>query len=136
MSDRLKVVFDTNIYISAIVFGGPPQICLEAAHGGKIELCTSKAILLELSNKLREKFGWSEEDIKEVLVGISKFVQVTTPKISVAVIKDNPADNRILEAVLEAQADFLVSGDKKHILPLKTFRKAKIITAAEFLNLL
>lgn len=134
MPNRLKVVFDTNIYISAIIFSGPPEICLEAAREGEIELYTSRAILLELTNKLRIKFGYPEEDIEEILVGLSRFVKVVKPKIKINKIKEDPSDNLILEAAVEAKADFIVSGDKKHILPLKEFEGIKIISAASFLK--
>ncbi len=134
MPPKPRVVFDTNIYISAIIFGGSPRICLEAARGGDIELFTSKSILFELSSKLRDKFDWSGEDIKEVVVGISKFAQIVAPKEKVSAIKPDPSDNKILEACLEAKADFLISGDKKHVLPIGKFRGTKIISAAEFLK--
>jgi len=134
MPPKLKVVFDTNIYISAIIFGGPPGICLEAVQAGEIELYTSKAILLELTNKLRSKFGYPEEDIEEILVGLARFVKVVEPKVKINKIKEDPLDNMVLEAAVEAKVDFIVSGDKKHILPLKELAGIKIISAATFLK--
>src|SRR4030067_2040470 len=134
MPHKLKVVFDTNIYISAIIFSGPPGICLEVAQAGEIELYTSKAILLELANKLRSKFGYPEEDIEEILVGLVRFVKVVKPKVKINKIKEDPSDNMVLEAAVEAKGDLIVSGDKKHILPLKEFAGIKIISAASFLK--
>ena len=134
MPPKLKVVFDTNIYISAIIFSGPPEICLEAAQAGEIELYTSKTILLELANKLRSKFGYPEEDIEEILVGLVRFVKVVNPKVKINKIKEDPSDNMVLEAAVEAKGDLIVSGDKKHILPLKEFGGIKIISAAIFLK--
>lgn len=129
-----KVVFDTNVYISAILFGGAPRICLELARQGKIELYTSRAILLELTGKLRTKFDWHENSICEVLVGISQFAFIVTPRIHVDVINQDPTDNIILEAAQEGKVDYIVSGDKKHILPLKTFKHSKILAPADFLK--
>jgi len=134
MPPKLKVVFDTNIYISAIIFSGPPEICLEAAREGEIGLYTSKTILLELANKLRSKFGYTEEEIEDILIGLSKFVRLVEPKVKINRIKEDPSDNMILEAAVEAKADFIVSGDKRHILPLKEFAGIKIISAATFLK--
>ena len=134
MHPKPKIVFDTNIYISAIIFGGNPQTCLDLARKGEIELFTSRAILLELAGKLREKFNWSQLEVEDVLVGISRFAKIITPKVKVSVIKEDPSDNRILEAAKEIKAHFIISGDKRHILPLKGFEDTKIVSAADFLK--
>lgn len=129
-----KVVFDTNIFISAIIFGGNPRICLEMARSGEIELFTSRTLLLELAKKLTEKFGWSSDDVKEVIIGISKFTKIVAPGQKVNLIKKDSRDNRVLEAAKEVNADFIISGDIKHILPLKRFEEIKIVSAADFIK--
>lgn len=129
-----KVVFDTNIYISAIVFGGNPRVCLEMARAGEIRLFTSMVLLLELAKKLRSKFNYSETEVKEIIVGISKFAKIVEAKIKVVLIKKDPTDNRVLEVAKEVKGDFIISGDKKHILPLKKFEGIKIISAADFIK--
>ncbi|MBI3335627.1 MAG: putative toxin-antitoxin system toxin component, PIN family [Candidatus Portnoybacteria bacterium] len=131
---KIKVVLDTNIYISAILFGGGPRMCLELARKGKIDLYASKAIFLELARILKTKFDWQENEIRAILQGISQFSHIVTPKMKISLIQENPPDNRILEAVKEAKADCIVSGDKKHILPLKKFRGSEILTSADFLK--
>ncbi len=134
MPARPKVVFDTNIYLSAILFGGPPRICLELARAGDVALITSRAILLELAITLREKFLWSDKDISDVIVGISKFATIMRPQSRVDMIHEDPDDNRTLEAALEARANLIISGDKRHVLPLKTFEGIRILSAADFLK--
>ena len=136
MKVKLKVIFDTNIFISAIIFGGNPKGCLELARKGQIELFISKAILLELAKKLEEKFLWENLDIKEVILGISEIAQVVVAKKRINIIKQDPPDNRILEVALEAKADYIVSGDKKHLLSLQKFKGIPIISANEFLKIL
>lgn len=133
MAKKTRVVFDTNIYISAIVFGGSPRILLEMARSKDIELYTSKAILLELSRKLIEKFDWDTESTSEVISGIGVFANVVSPSKKLHVIKQDDTDNRILECADVSKADFIVSGDKRHILPLKKFGKTRIVTPSEFL---
>ncbi len=135
MSLKPKVVFDTNIYISAIIFGGNPRQCLELARSGDIQLISSKAILLELAEKLRDKFNWPEEDIADVIFGISVFAKIINPNKTIKLIKTDPPDNRILEAGLEIKADYIVSGDKKHLLSLEKFESIPIISAKQFLDL-
>ena len=134
MPRKLKVVFDTNIYISAIIFGGSPDACLEMARIGEIELYTSNGILLELTNKLRSKFFHTEEDIETIITALSNFIKVVEPKIRINKIKADPSDNKILEAAVEAKVHFIVSGDKKHILPLKEFQGIKIVSAGDFIE--
>lgn len=135
MKAKLKVVFDTNILISAIIFGGNPRQCLELAREGRIKLVTSKSILLELAKKLEEKFLWKDADIKEVIIAISEFAQLVEPKERTNIIKQDPPDNRILECAKEAGVDYIVSGDKKHLLSLKKFEGIPIISANEFLKI-
>lgn len=130
----LKVVFDTNIFISAIIFGGNPRMCLEFARLGEIKLYTSRTILFELAFKLQHKFRWSNEDIHEVVSGIGKFAEVIIPKETVHLITSDSSDNHVLEVAQEIEADYIITGDKKHILPLKKIGSTKIITAAEFLK--
>ncbi len=135
MQAKPSVIFDTNIYISAIIFGGNPRQCLELARGGRIELIISKAVYLELAEKLRDKFDWPEEDIIEVISGISEFAKIVSPRRKVKLIKLDPDDNMILEIALEERVDYIVSGDKKHLLSLKKFEGVPIISAKEFLDI-
>lgn len=130
-----RVVLDTNVFISGIFFSGRPRQVLELARNKQILLVTSSAILLELAEKLHEKFEWSQEEVKEVVEGIGVFTEVVKPEVKVDKIKADPADNRILECAKQAKADFIISGDKKHILPLKKFGKSKIVTPAQFLEI-
>lgn len=136
MKPKLKVVFDTNVYLSAIVFGGNPRRCLELARKEEFTLFSSKAILLELAKILQNKFFWSHKETQEVIKGLAVFTKVILPKIKINFIKKDPKDNRILECLLTAGADYLVSGDKKHLLSLKKFKKTSIISAKQFLDIL
>src|SRR3989344_7156966 len=134
MKLKPKVVFDTNIYISGILFGGNPRACLFLAREGAILLFTSNALLFELSQKLNQKFKWQEQEIKDLLLGIKKYSTVVKPQTQLDVIKMHPPDNRILECAQEAKVDYIISGDKKHVLPLKKFRNIPIVSAKDFLD--
>lgn len=134
MNYKLKVVFDTNIYISAIIFGGNPKQCLELAREKGIRLFISKPILLEISNKLRDKFNWEGYEIQDVVKGITKFAKVISPKKRVNLIKEDISDNNILECALGAEVDVIISGDKKHLLSLGKFGNIAIVSAKQFLD--
>ena len=73
-------------------------------------------------------------EITELIEGISKFAQIVEPRRRVELIKEDLSDNRILEAAVEGEADYIISGDKKHILSLKKFERVEIVSAQEFLN--
>jgi len=131
----LKIVFDTNIYISAFVIpGGNAEKAYLYAIDGDFELCTSVAILTELARKLDEKFGWEKQKIDQIVTSISNLATVfkTTPWIEV--VSDDP-DNRILECAIKADANFLVTGDK-HLLKLRNYGNFEIIKLSTFLTIL
>jgi putative PIN family toxin of toxin-antitoxin system len=131
----LKVVFDTNIFISAFVIpGGKAEEVYLRVLRGDFDLCSSVAILTETAQKLREKFGWPENQIVRLLQAISKVATVIKTRAHLHVLADEP-DNRILECAVEAAADFIVTGDK-HLLSLKNFQYIRIITLSNFLKIL
>lgn len=134
MKKSVKVVFDANIYLSAIIFGGNPRQCLELARHKEIELYISYPILLEVARNLQYKFNWTREDIEDVIKGIGEFGSLISPKNKITIIKTHPQDNKILEAAEAIKADYIISGDKKHLLLLKKFENIKIISAKEFLD--
>lgn len=131
----MRVVIDTNIYLSGLIFPESlPGKILKLSKARKIQVYCSKFILDEIKRNLIIKFGCFEEIAGKFIEEILKFVQIINPKIHVAIIKEKQDDNQILECALAARADFLVSGDKKHILPLKKFRGIEIISAKDFLK--
>lgn len=136
MSPKLKVVFDTNIFISAIIFGGNSRTCLELVKSEEILLITSRNILLELSQKLNKKFDWNEKDIEDVIIGIGVFAKIVYPVKTITKITKDKSDNKILEAAVVGRADYIVSGDKRHLLSLKRYRKIKIVSPQEFIKLI
>ncbi|PIP63813.1 putative toxin-antitoxin system toxin component, PIN family [Candidatus Roizmanbacteria bacterium CG_4_9_14_3_um_filter_33_18] len=129
----IKVVLDTNIIVSAIVFGGKPRDIIYLIQEGKVQAFVSSFILYELKEVLTKKFNFNDEKLSEVEDLINKNFVSVSPKDSLKMIKSYPIDNKILEVAVESKADYLITGDKKHILPLKKIRKTKIVLAEEFL---
>lgn len=126
-----KVVFDTNVYFSAFIKRGGKawKLALE----GKVEVCTSVAILTEIAGKLRDKFHWRDELIKATIKHIAKTAKVIKPSIKINILADEP-DNRILECAQGAGAEIIVTGDK-HLLELVACEGIKIIRIADCLKL-
>lgn len=132
---RERVVCDTNILISALIFpGGPPDEILKRARIGEIDLCISPFILDEFERVLREKFQYSESEVKQRSERIAGISTLIVPSERILVIDEDESDNRILECAIAAKAYFIISGDK-HLLALKEFGNIKIVPASEFLKL-
>ena len=99
----LRVTADTNIFISSLVFpGGKPFQLLQLARAGKINLTVSEAILDEIAGVLARKFGWQPDDIAEARKWITGIARTATPVVQLNVIKEDPADDRILECAVAA----------------------------------
>lgn len=132
-----RTVFDTNVYISALVFGGKPEALLRLSFGRsqKVELYTSHTILKETARILAsEKFLWPRSEIAEAVSFVVKLAEVVEPKKAVAVCVDE-ADNRVLECAIEAKADYIISGDR-HLIDLEKFEDIPILKPAEYLEML
>lgn len=129
----MRAVLDTNVYISGLVFGGKPRAGIEFVFSGGCRLVVSEPILNELSRKLSTKFGWRNSEIDLALRTIRDNATVVSPSEVVTDCAD-PDDNRILEAAQAGAANFTVSGDKKHLLRMKSFRGIAIISVDDFLT--
>ena len=132
----IRVVADTNIYISAILFGGKPEEIRKLARQGTIEHLVSETILAEITGVLKRKFGWSDWQISEVIKDIRSITTLITPVSALSVIKEDEPDNRVLECAAEGKAQYIVTGDKHHLQPLKAFRRTTILNPTQFLELL
>ncbi len=128
-----KAVLDTNVYLSAIIFGGNCRSLLDLLFQKKFIAVTSPAILLEISDKLKGKFQKSEKEVLETIKEIGQIAETVEPKIKLNVVKDDKNDNKIIEAATEANVQFIVSGDH-HLLKIKQYKGIKIVSPAEFLT--
>lgn len=133
----MKAVYDTNVLVSALVFpGGSPEKVLELARLGEITLVLSPEILEELRAVLVKKFRYALAEAEQAVDLVAVRAQIVYPTRRLHVIRRKDSDNRILEAAVTAVADYLVSGDKRDILPLKKIASTSIVTPAEFLDIL
>ncbi|MBP1699322.1 MAG: uncharacterized protein H6Q41_4510 [Deltaproteobacteria bacterium] len=129
----MKVVFDTNIFISAFVIpGGKAEAVYSHALRKDFTLYSSVAILTETAQKLREKFGWQQDKITSLLKAIAKVAIVIKTEPHLHLLADEP-DNRVLECAEAAGADFIVTGDK-HLLFLKHFQNSDLVKLSDFLK--
>lgn len=120
----LRVVFDSNVYISALLFDGPPRQILELAMQHQVILIASDAIIKETAGKLRDKFSWPEHRIGQFVRATSHLAELQKPKKKISAVLDE-ADNRVLECAVAGEANLIVSGDK-HLLRLKSYENIPI----------
>jgi putative PIN family toxin of toxin-antitoxin system len=131
----IKAVLDTNVVISAIVFGGKPRRVLNLAIEGKISLFFSEPMFEEIREILGScKFRFTEPQLLAVEHELEAISDTVYPDKNIKVVKDDPDDDVLIECVLAADADYIVSGDK-HLLDLKSYGNIKIVNAAEFIEL-
>jgi putative PIN family toxin of toxin-antitoxin system len=130
----MRVVLDTNEYISALVFGGLPRKVLERAEQGYFELVVSAHIRDEIERVLCDKFNWTLERVAVAIDPLWEVAHFVTPRETVSASRDE-TDNRILECAIEAGAQIIVSYDND-LLSLTPFEGIRIVKAREFLELL
>jgi putative PIN family toxin of toxin-antitoxin system len=129
----MRIALDTNVIISAVVFGGLPRQVLDLAALGMCSFYFSPAIQAEVERILGEKFGWSAEEIEAATRTVWSFGTRVDPQVSLAVVTDDPDDDRILECAVAAHADAIVSGDR-HLLRLGSFESILIQSSRQFLD--
>ena len=131
----MRAVLDTNVVVSALLWGGIPERLIELAGDGKLELFTSEALLAELTGILgRPKFALKLQQKKlaaSEIVGHYRALAdtVDAPPMEEASLRD-PDDAAILGCALAARADLIVSGDLD-LLVLKAYQHIRIVSAAE-----
>jgi len=135
---KLKVVLDTNVLISALLFQGELSKLLLPLKKGAYILLFSEDTLSELIKVLHyPKFALTEQEIDYILqfeiLPYSKIIEITF-KIDEKICKDKD-DQKFLELAISGKADYLVSGDAD-LLELKEFKTVKILSPAEFLKTL
>ena len=129
----MKVVFDTNVFVSALTFrGGRGEQALRRILEGRDALVLSKPILDELLRILATKFSREREELARVAVYVAELAQMVDPPDRFDVLSDEP-DNRILECAIAGGVDVIVTGDRA-VLELGDFRGVKIVSLREYLE--
>jgi len=128
-----RVTVDTNVLISALLFHGLPGEFFALALDGSIRLITSPVLLDELDEKLRFKFEWSSARAGHTRNELEALCDVVSTVNSLAVIVEDPDDDRVLECAVAGRADCIVSGDR-HLLKLGAYEGMPILTARQFMD--
>ena len=124
---------DSNIYVSALNFGGVPLEFLNAARSGGFRLAISNPLIVEIRKVLGRKFGWSDELAGDAMSELLAFTQLVKPTQLIDVLQADPDDNRVLECAIASGSRFVISGDK-HLLSLGEYQGIRMLKVAEFLT--
>src|SRR5574341_601743 len=137
----IRAVLDANVLVSGILSpGGTPGAVMAAWRQQRFLLITSLALLTEIdrvltSPKIARWHGWSAPRLRAFLAELAHFSLQTPGEPRLTVVKADPDDDRYLEAAVEGNAEYLVSGDQ-HLLALGEHRGIRILTARAFLEIL
>lgn len=127
-------VYDTNILLSGIGWGGNPSRCLELARQGKIEGLTCPEILDELAEKLVTKLNFSPSQTTDTVADLLGFLRLVRITNTLKVITADSDDDKVLECAVVGSATHIITGDRRHLLPLGSYKTIHIVTAADFLT--
>ena len=131
----LIVVFDTNVLFSATGWQGRPYECVELARSGAVEAITCPQLLDELAEKLQVKLSFSPMQIEDTLTDLLTFLRLVPITGTLKVVNADPKDDMVLECAIVGGATHIVTGDRKHLLPLGSYQEVAIVSPADFLKL-
>jgi len=134
----MRITLDPNVLISALIVNGKSRSLLFAIARRKHKMILSKEILTEFAEisydaKIRRYV--SEEDVTRFLKNLTSMSQIIQIKSQFRVISEDPDDDVILHTAWDGRTSYLVSGDR-HLLRLKRFRRTRIVTVDEMLDIL
>lgn len=134
----MKAVLDTNVLISGVISTGVTHEVLVHGFRDEYEIIVSVATLTEFREtllKYRGKFHMDEADVQQEVETVRYFAEFVDPEESISAVKDDPDDDKFLEAAVAGNVDFVVSGDR-HLLDLGSFRGIEILDPRTFYELL
>lgn len=135
----MKIVIDTNILISAIIGTSPiVRAVLDACRSGEVTLVLSKSLLQELGRVLHKPHlnalhRMNDRQISQYITELSSFAEMVSGATPVEVSSD-PDDNIFFAIALEAGTDYIISGDKHHVLNIGSYQGIRTITPREFVE--
>ena len=130
----MRIVCDTNVLVSGVVFGGACRSIITLVSEGQVCGFTSAALLSELEDVLaRPKFGLTPQQLAAMMELVRQTFLSVTPMEPTHAVAEDPDDDAVLDAAIAANADVVVSGDD-HLRALGTFRGIRIVSPADFMK--
>ena len=135
----MRLVLDTNVVASAMLWGGNPKLLLQARRERRVELYTSTPLLAELTDilgrsKFEKKIAASLLTVDQLVDRYAELAQVVRPTPTPLIVSD-PDDDVVIGTALAAKADLLVTGDRP-LLSVEKYQGVRIVGVAEALELI
>ena len=133
----MRIVLDTNVALSALLWRGTPHHLLASiAQRSSIQLCSSTALLEELADVLTrpsaaKRLALIDKTASAVLADYVDAIELVEPVTVPRVVVGDVDDDQVIAAAVAARAILIVSGDRKHLLPLGSHQGIDIVEAAE-----
>ena len=130
----IKVVLDTNVFVSSF-FGGNPRKIVDLWKSGQLTLCLSKPIIDEYVAVLQRLGLKNERELSELLNLFAHGFHITfsakTPELHL--VEEDPDDDKFIECAVALKADFIISGDKS-LIAIQDYMGIRIVTPKEFVD--
>jgi hypothetical protein len=136
----MTLVLDTNVIVSALLSpAGHPAEIINLWEAEKIEVVSSPPLLIELERvlqypRVQKYLKRTQSDVDAFLRQFKKIAITVEPQMTLDIIKEDPADNRVLECAVAGEASYIISGND-HLLKIKEYKGIVILKPAEFLTL-
>ena len=135
----MRLVLDTNVVASSMLWGGRPRLLLQARREKRVELYTSMPLLAELTDilsrrKFEERIAASMLTIDQLVDRYAELAQVVRPTVIPRIAPD-PDDDVVIGTAFAAKADLLVTGDRMLLLVVE-YQGVRIVRVAEALQVL
>jgi uncharacterized protein len=132
----VRVVLDTNILISGLLYLGKPKRLIDLAIVGKIEVVSSYEMIDEFIRVIsRDKFKLSTGDQEEFINFVIRLSKITVVRSSFKVVEEDPDDDMVINTAYDGNAAYIVSGNR-HLYEMREFSGIRILKASEMLTLL
>lgn len=128
-----RVVFDTNVWISGLLWRGKPYQCLVLVRAGVVRPVYCPQILAELRDKLRTKFRFPLTHIQAATHDLRSKGELVEIAGTLHVVPDDPDDDKFVECAVVSGSSTIVSGDG-HLLRLREYQGIHIVSPAQFLG--
>jgi len=130
----IKVVIDTNVFVSSF-FGGNPRRIIELWKTGEIKLCLSPKIVDEYIEVLSRLGLQDENELEELLKLFAKGFNIifTSEPPTLDIVKEDSDDNKFIECAVALKCAYIISGDQ-HLLNIKNYMGIKILNPKNFLQ--
>ncbi|MES2991077.1 MAG: putative toxin-antitoxin system toxin component, PIN family [Pseudomonadota bacterium] len=134
----MRLLLDTNVVVAALLWNGPPRRLLERAVDPDVEFFSSRVLIDELAHtlnyaKFAPRVNGFGTTVDQLVAHYAALVSLVTPTALPRVVINDPDDDHVIAAAMAARAALIVTGDRRHLLPMGSHEGIRIVTAGQAL---